>query len=118
MQHPDYQQVLRVGCICAGKMEDDPEEALKRESNMKSRAGKRKRWLNRKWKISTKGNEYIITDGFVITIFYSSGELRACVKEKDGDRKVLSRRKYKTLNEIKLASFDCVTRLLSEQERS
>jgi hypothetical protein len=115
MQHLNFSKVLRVGCVCAGNMEGNLSEAQKRENGMKSRTGKKKRWLSRKWKISAKGNEYLIADGYVVTIFEKAGELKASIKEKDGDQVIWSRRKYTTINEIKLSSFDYITRLLSDK---
>ncbi len=55
MEHLGYPQILEVGCVCAGHMEGDISAARTRESSMKSRAGKRARWLTRKWRISAKG---------------------------------------------------------------
>lgn len=114
MQHSAYEHILRVGCICAGKMEGNLAEAQRRDDTMKSRAGKRQRWLNRRWKISAKGNEYIIAEGYIVTIFRKDGDWKASIKEKDGDRTIWSRRKYQTISEIKLASFDYITKLLVE----
>lgn len=114
MQHPAYEHILRAGCVCAGKMEGNLDKAQRREDNMKSRAGKRQRWLGRKWKKSVKGNEYIISEGYIETIFGKEGDWKACIKEKDSDRTIWSRRKYKTIHEIKLASFDYITKLIAE----
>ncbi|MDD8628118.1 hypothetical protein LAX03_20250, partial [Escherichia coli] len=69
MTHPDYNQELAVGCVCAGHMETDRKAAELRETRMKSRAGKRKRWLTRTWKISKKNNPYLKSDGFIISIY-------------------------------------------------
>jgi hypothetical protein len=90
MKHPDYEDVLGVGCICAGHMENDLVHAKKRDDFMKSRANKRKKWLNRNWKKSAKGNDYIKTDGYVI---------------------VMKRNK----NHAKLAAFDYLTKILADK---
>jgi hypothetical protein len=116
MKHPDYEGVLRVGCICAGHMEENLERSKKRDDFMKSRADKRKRWLTRNWKISKKGNEYIKTDGFRIIIFYSNGIWKALIESESGDFKEWSRRKYKTKDEVKLSAFDYLTKILAEQQ--
>lgn len=44
MQHPEYPEMLRCGCICAGNMEQDLEAAQGREKLAKRRA----MWLTRK----------------------------------------------------------------------
>lgn len=54
MEHPDYPNVLEVGCVCAGHMEGDLAASQAREASMKSRAAKRKRWTTRAWKVSAK----------------------------------------------------------------
>jgi hypothetical protein len=73
MEHPDYPKVLEVGCVCAGHMEGDISAARTREASMKSRTGKRKRWLFRKWRLSSKGNHWIEADGYRVTV-YPRGE--------------------------------------------
>src|SRR5665647_1546165 len=62
MEHPDNPEVLEVGCICAGHMEGDLVAAERREAGMRSRAGKRSRWLSRKWRVSAKGNDWLTAD--------------------------------------------------------
>ena len=56
MKHPEFPNPLRVGSVCAGKM-CEGYNASGRESDLKNRAGRRKRWLNR-WGWSKKGNPY------------------------------------------------------------
>jgi hypothetical protein len=72
MKHPEYKELLKVGCICAGHMEEDVLNAKNREDFMKSRSSKRKRWLSRIWQTSNNGNEYIKTDGYIIVIKQNS----------------------------------------------
>lgn len=55
MEHPSYSGSLAVGCVCAGHMEGSVSAACDREATMRSRSGKRSRWLSRVWKISAKG---------------------------------------------------------------
>jgi hypothetical protein len=65
MMHPDYGR-LRVGCVCAGNMEDDYAGAVAREAMVK---GKRS-WLDRKWRVSGKGNPFLNTrDGFNVVVW-------------------------------------------------
>jgi hypothetical protein len=116
MEHPDYDEILKVGCICAGHMEGNLVSARKRDDFMKSRSSKRERWLQRNWKISSKGNEYLRTDGYLITIFKKNTEWKAVVKNLDTDESKFSKRKYQSSNHIKLATFDLITKYLSESQ--
>ncbi|MEO5327063.1 MAG: hypothetical protein H7829_02350 [Magnetococcus sp. THC-1_WYH] len=86
MDHPHYPEALDVGCICAGKMTNygGPRE---RENRLKNKASRRTRWLSRKWRVSAKGNEFLNTDGFNITIFpYNQGRKKGKWGYKVGER--------------------------------
>jgi hypothetical protein len=111
MEHPNYPQVLEVGCICAGHMEGDVAAARTRESFMHSRAGKRKRWLTRKWRMSAKGNSWLRADGYRITVYERGGGWATTVSAEDNSLVQHSRRNYKTQEQAKLAAFDHITRL-------
>jgi hypothetical protein len=111
MEHPVYPDALEVGCICAGHMEGDVAAARTREASMKSRAGKRKRWLTRKWRISAKGNPWLRAGGYRITVYERSGGWAATVSAEDNSLVQHSRRNYKIQNQAKLAAFDHITRL-------
>jgi hypothetical protein len=112
MEHSDYPEVLEVGCVCAGHMEENLGASRAREASMKSRAAKRKRWTSRAWKISGKGNPYITADGFRITVYSRGGGWAATVAAVDSSKIQHSRRNFKTVSEAKLAAFDHITRLL------
>jgi hypothetical protein len=43
-----------------------------REKKLKLRAHRRHTWARRKWAISTKGNPYLNTEGFNLTVFKQS----------------------------------------------
>jgi len=118
MQHHDYNGILKVGCICAGHMEEDIVNARKREDFMKSRMAKRIRWLSRNWKYSKKGNEYIKTDGFIVTIKNNNYYWSALVQSEDKKINQWSKREYKTRDEAKLAAFDFITRILIKQGKN
>lgn len=64
MQHRDVPGLLACGCVCAGHMEGDLATARECDALMISRAGKRKRWFDRKWNVSKQGNDYIKADGY------------------------------------------------------
>jgi len=118
MQHPDYQNIFKTGCICAGKMEENYAKARSRDDFMKSRSQKRKRWLDRKWLTSNKGNTYIKSDGFIIVMKCSGRVWNALIKNEDGNIKEWSKRKYESINSAKLAAFDCLTKILAEKHIS
>lgn len=111
MEHPNYSQVLGVGCICAGHMEGDVAAARTREAAMKSRVGKKKRWLTRKWRISAKGNPWLRADGYRITVYERRDGWSVTVSKEDNSSIQHSRKTYKTQDQAKLAGFDYITRL-------
>ena len=113
MEHPQYEQVLAVGCVCAGHMEGDMSASREREASMKSRAGKRNRWTSRAWKLSSKGNSYITADGYRVTVYPRGGGFACTVAAVDQTRVQHSRRNFKTISEAQLAAFDQITKLLS-----
>ena len=117
MQHPAYRYGLTVGCICAGKMEGDMQSAKERDAFMKSRMNKRKNWLERKWKISKNGNQYVKSDGFLVVMKQKDGLWSAFVKSESGDFEKWSSRKNVNENEMKLAAFDCLTKVLAEKRK-
>ena len=117
MEHPNYSEPLEVGCVCAGHMEGDLVASRAREISMKSRSGKRKRWLSRKWKTAASGNSYIVADGYRITV-YPKGKLwRAKVVNVETNEIRDSEKQYKTSDEVKLAAFDYITAKLAKQEK-
>ncbi len=107
MTHPNYAVELNVGCVCAEKMEDDYVRPRLREKALRSAAGRKKRWLSRKWKTSTRGNSYINTDGFNITIYANrGGSWSGRIEERDTGRSVASKKQYPTEDAAKLGAFD------------
>ncbi|MCL2194217.1 MAG: hypothetical protein FWB78_12585 [Treponema sp.] len=115
MRHPDYADTLGVGCVCAGNMEENLHNAKSRDDFMKSRASKRKRWIDhRSWKVSMKGNDWIKTDGYVITMVDHNVYWSASIKEEGEENGVWLPRKFDLLESAKLAAFDYVTKLLAE----
>lgn len=113
MEHPDYHEVLQVGCVCAGHMEGDLAASRAREASMKTRAAKRKRWTTTAWKVSAKGNPNIKADGYRVTVYQRGGGWACTVAAVDNSNVQHSRRNLKTINEAKLAAFDHITKLLS-----
>lgn len=116
MSHPDYAGELQVGCVCAESMEDDYTAPRLREKALRSAAGRRKRWLGRKWKTSARGNPYINTDGFNIVIYPDNdGRWGARIEERVSGRSVASKRRYVSENAAKLAAFDGMIFLKSKR---
>ena len=113
MEHPDYPEVLQVGCVCAGHMEGDLAASRAREASMKSRDAKRKRWTTRAWEVSAKGNPNIKADGYRVTVYPRGGGWACTVAALDNSEVQHSRRNFTTINEAKLAAFDHITKLLS-----
>ena len=116
MKHSEYNDVLGVGCVCAGKMEENYSGAKLRDDFMKKRSAKRLRWIkNSHWKLSQKGNKWIEADGYIIVMKKQNNLWSALVKSKDGTFKEWSKRKYESIDEAKLAAFDCLTKILAEK---
>lgn len=113
MRHPNCAVELVVGCVCAGNMEGALAMAKAREASMKSRAGKRKRWLQRKWKTSKKGNPYMEADGYRITVYPQGGGWGASVAKIGTEQVIFSRRVAHQVQQAQLAAFDLVTRLMT-----
>jgi hypothetical protein len=107
MEHASYSETLRVGCVCAGHMEEDLVGARQREADYKSDRSRRVRWLQRSWRISASGNEFLNTnDGFNVVI-YSRGEIwGGRVEHRASGYQRVSKRPYGTSDEAKLAVFD------------
>lgn len=74
MENERYPQQLLCGCVCAGHMAEDLVSAEKRDGAMRSRAGKRDRFPDRKgWKTSAKGTPYIKVDGYHLMVVAKRG---------------------------------------------
>ncbi|RUW32846.1 MAG: hypothetical protein EOS31_21515 [Mesorhizobium sp.] len=114
MEHPGCPQVLRVGCVCAGNMEENLERAERREKSMKSAARRRKAWPGRKaWKVSQKGNWYISEDGYVVTIFRKNDNWNGVISNDALGIKHFARRTYPDATAAKLAAFYALVLLKS-----
>ena len=70
MIHPNFRS-LGVGCICAGKMEDNIEQAKKREQDFKSKESRRESFKNRRWKTSKNSNSYIKIKDHLVVLYYN-----------------------------------------------
>lgn len=112
MVHSDYPDPLKVGCVCAGHMEGNLVASRKREASMRSRAGKRRRWLSRSWKTSQKGNPHLRADGFRVTVYPRQAGWAYTLVAESTRRVYHARRNYAEARLAKLAAFDAITQLL------
>ncbi|MBQ8880744.1 MAG: UvrD-helicase domain-containing protein [Oscillospiraceae bacterium] len=70
MVHPNFRS-LGVGCICAGKMEGNIEQAKKREQDFKSKEARRENFKNRHWKTSKNSNSYLKIKDHLVVLYYN-----------------------------------------------
>lgn len=108
MRHENYHDDLRVGCVCAGHMEEDMSAAHQREVQFRNRSKRRANWLNRKWKRSvySAGSQVLRTDGMQITVYPSGNHWAAAISHRASGHRRHSKLFYKTADEAKLAAFD------------
>jgi hypothetical protein len=92
MEHPDYGE-LRVGCICAGHMEENLVGA---------------RWLTREWQTSRVGNQYLNADGFNVVVFPVGDIWGARILDRETGRGRALKRPCVTEKDAKLAAFDAL----------
>ena len=106
MEHPAY-GALRVGCICAGHMEENLVGARKREAAFKSTRKRRARWLTREWQTSRAGNQYLNADGYNVVVFPVDGAWGAKILDREtGWGRTLKR---PCVTDAKLAAFDALS---------
>jgi hypothetical protein len=95
MHHDDYPDDLAVGCICAEHMSGDYVLPREREKVLRQRARRRQTWADRQWAVSRKGNSYLKTDGYVLTVFPQGEGWRISVTATgDGAAPVYGKRVY------------------------
>jgi hypothetical protein len=115
MQHSEYSDILEVGCICAGHMEENLRRAKYREDTIKRAGARRKRWPNLKgWYLSRNGNSVISKDGYRVTIFKRSGYWSGAITNERTGSETFAKRKYPTEHAAKLGAFDGVLWLSSK----
>ncbi|MGY4473316.1 hypothetical protein [Bradyrhizobium sp. USDA 3364] len=82
-------------------------EPGRRERALRGAAGRKSRWLDRRWRISSLGNSFVNTDEHNITIFQNGdGSWGGRLTEKAAGRFVTARRRYESEAKAKLAAFD------------
>jgi hypothetical protein len=112
MEHPDYPDTLAVGCVCAEHMEGDYAGPLAREKTLKHKARRRKTWATRAWRVSSRGNPYLNSEGFNIVVFGKHDARGAYwsfkVENRQTGRDQFSRRRYLTEAAAKNATLDAL----------
>lgn len=71
MEHPNFDGQLRVGCICAEKMENHYTRPRERERNLINRHKRKMNFLKREWECRANGNLVLKYKGEYITIMHS-----------------------------------------------
>jgi hypothetical protein len=107
MEHDDYPHVLKVGCYCAGRLELDRHGAEDRERMMKNRAARRAKWLTRRWKVSRKGNAWLRTAGYCITVWPRGTGWSFTIAPEDAATHHEGTT-FSTVDQAKLAAFDFI----------
>lgn len=104
VSHPNYSEQLKVGCICAEKMTNDYVNPKALEKKLRNKAQRRSNWLNKNWKISSKGNTYLKFKDNLITIIRDSKtkKFKCCVN------KVWGKKLFNTIVEAKMVTFEGV----------
>jgi hypothetical protein len=108
MSHPAYPNELVVGCHCAEVMEEDYVGPKRREGALINAAKRRANWLQGNWRPSQKGNDFLRTDGFVLTVFPKGNGWSGSVIRRDPERKAFLHRVHPTEDAAKLALFDAL----------
>lgn len=109
MVHDDYDGVLRVGCVCAGHMEENLVGARKREAAYRNDRSRQSRWLQRRWRLSASGNEYLNTnDGFNVVVYCTGRIWGARVENRASGYARSSKLPYQTSDQAKLAAFEAM----------
>jgi hypothetical protein len=67
MEHPEHDN-LGVGCVCAEKMSGDYEGPKLREKALKAKVNRKREWVSRDWRMSSKGNPYRNVNGVNVGI--------------------------------------------------
>ena len=108
MYHQETGRSLDCGCVCAGKLEGDINKARKREADFKNKTQRRLNFTKKKWKRSSKGNEYLKWKNHLIVMycFKNSGKYNFAI---DGE---FNKQYYNTRSECISAIFNALESLL------
>lgn len=104
LKHPEYDGVIRVGCVCACKMTEDYDAAPEEERRMRNRATRKRNFLKQKWQLNYKGNYVLRYKGRYITAIRKNGTYGFVCDGKWVWR--YKRRPIVDLDTLKMAVFD------------
>jgi hypothetical protein len=100
--HDEWDDEIRVGCLCAEKLTRDRVNPRRREDELRKRAAARARWTTRRWRRSAKGNLYLKAKGHRIVVM-PSRFVEGWTFSADG---IFSRRTFPDELAAKRASYD------------
>ncbi|MGV8814714.1 MAG: hypothetical protein ACOH2D_11460 [Gelidibacter sp.] len=69
LNHKDFGDEFRVGCVCAERMTNDYVNPKKQEQRLRNNSQRRINWLKKEWKISKNGNLYLKKSDHHIVIY-------------------------------------------------
>ena len=113
LEHNDYHGPVEVGCVCAEKLTDDYVNPRAREKRLKSEAARKAKWVQRRWKTSSKGNPYLNIKGHKMGVFpdrVRRGHWKYWVDDE------FSKDSYPTIQQAKLGLFEAFWGRISDDE--
>jgi hypothetical protein len=90
-------------------MEEDAAAAEARDVIMRNAAGRKARWLSRKWKTSAAGNSYLNAYGYNVVVFSKGAVWGFKVTNRTTDYGISSKKPYPTEDAAKLRAFDAIS---------
>lgn len=108
MQHPDYSDILAVGCVCAEHMEQDYVRPKEREKRLRSAASRRRTWANRQWRVSERGNPYLNSEGFNLTVFSRGSRWTVSVANRANGNSRIGVKTYESMETAKAAALNAL----------
>jgi hypothetical protein len=114
VEHP-WWGVLRVGVDCAGVMTGDYVGARARD--LVSRKGRG--WLDRKWRVSVKGSEFLNARGWIVVVWPKrDGGWGARILNRETNQVIKSNLWHGTSEDAKLACLQVIETLEAKKARA
>lgn len=104
LRHPDYLEMIRVGCVCAEKLTNNYETPRNRENALRNRAMRKKNFMKQEWYPNANGNLILKYKGECITAIQRYGQFR-CVYQGRWTNDYHGR-KITDLETLKMAAFE------------
>lgn len=105
MRHPHISETLKVGHVCAGKMENDAPQAKKRDVALRNRSARMHKWLTATWAQTKKGDDKRDKGDYAFVIHKEKNSWRFSVRLKSYGIFFKTPNKYLTSKAAKKASF-------------